>query len=92
MSRPLPDRKERGRGAVLGEAVARSESPDAERRSDMGRLLRKNPVVFLQKDGLVQSFFPMDGALLAAIEKSSRAKNPTLLSRCVAGVQKALGF
>ncbi len=58
----------------------------------MGRLLRKNPVVFLQKDGLVQNLFPMDGALLAAIEKSSRAKKPTLVSRWITGLQRALGF
>lgn len=66
--------------------------PDAERRSDMGRLLKNNPVVFLQKDGLVQSFFPMDGSLLAAIEKTSRAKKPTFLSRFLAGLQRAMGI
>ncbi|MDA8029271.1 MAG: hypothetical protein M0Z25_09875 [Nitrospiraceae bacterium] len=58
----------------------------------MGRLLRKNPVVFLQKDGLVQNFFPMDGTLLAAIEKSSRAKKPTLMNRWITGLQRTLGF
>ncbi len=58
----------------------------------MGRLLRKNPVVFLQKDGLVQNLFPMDGTLLAAIEKSSRAKKPTLVSRWITGLQRTLGF
>jgi hypothetical protein len=67
-------------------------SPSKERRSDMGRLLKKNPVVFLQKDGLVQNFFPMDRTLLAAIEKSSRSKKPTFISRWVTGFQRTLGF
>ncbi|EQD24234.1 MAG: hypothetical protein D084_Lepto4C00524G0006 [Leptospirillum sp. Group IV 'UBA BS'] len=58
----------------------------------MGRILKNNPVVFLQKDGLVQNLFPMDRNLLAAIEKSSRAKKPTLISRWITGLQKALGF
>ncbi|MCL5284300.1 MAG: hypothetical protein M1313_00840 [Nitrospirae bacterium] len=49
-------------------------------------------MVFLQKDGLVQNLFPMDRNLLAAIEKSSRAKKPTLISRWITGLQKALGF
>ena len=66
---------------------------DRDRRSAMGRQSKTRAVVFLQKDGLVQNLFPLDGLLLEAIEKNSGARRSSSpFSKFVLTIQRILGF
>ena len=59
----------------------------------MGRQSKTRAVVFLQKDGLAQNLFPLDGLLLKAIEKRSGARRSfSPLPRFVLAIQRILGF
>ncbi len=59
----------------------------------MGRQSKTRAVVFLQKDGLVQNLFPLDGLLLKAIEKRSGARRSSSpLPGFVLAIPRILGF
>lgn len=65
----------------------------ADRRSDMNRMARRNPIVLIEKDGLVRNLFPMDGTLQKALGKGSGVrKTPTLSGRFLAALRRSLMF
>jgi hypothetical protein len=89
----LRDREKKNKGNCgFFSSFGKIES-DRDRRSAMGRQSKTRAVVFLQKDGLVQNLFPLDGFLLKAIEKNSGARRSSSpLSKFVLALQRILGF
>ena len=88
----LRDREKKKRGIVFFLLFGKIES-DRDRRSAMGRQSKTRAVVFLQKDGLVQNLFPLDGLLLKAIEKSSGARRSSSpFSKFVLALRRILVF
>ncbi len=54
----------------------------------MARIYRKNPVVIVEKDGVVQSIFHMDWALLKTLKQNAKAKKVSIWSRWFSGFLK----
>ncbi len=58
----------------------------------MGKQSGMKPVVFLKKEGLVQGFLPVDGDLLASLEKISEAKETFSPMKWISHLLEKLAF